>query len=318
MKVTIHNVEHGLCVSLIKEARTHYHSDGSILLWDCGHTEHNRPSDFLCRYGKIIDHLFVTNYDEDHISDLPNIVGNFHVGCLHRNESISADQLRKLKYESGVISPAMESMLDMIEPSLLDSKSSRYLGSRVARGLDSEKNRWLSIGIKRGSDSKESQWLGMGLNRVSNSETILYLKAKNNSYPNIRWNLYRNEYGFLFTDTNNISLVTFLHFNGICLLIPGDLETAGWRDLLKQNKFKEDLRRVDFFVASHHGRENGYCREVFDYCRPYAFIFSDSQIKYTTQEMAAKYKQHASGYPLNGDTRYVFSTRKDGDIILHA
>jgi len=108
LRVTIHNVGHGLCVSLI-------HDNGNIMLWDCGHVDSNRPSQFLTARGIFrIDRFFVTNYDEDHISDLPNLRANLNIPLLLRNKSISADQLRQLKLRSGPISPAMESMLDMI------------------------------------------------------------------------------------------------------------------------------------------------------------------------------------------------------------
>ena len=71
MQVTIHNVGHGLCVSLI-------HDNGNVMLWDCGHNGLLRPSVFLPILGvDKISRFFVTNYDEDHISDLPNIRGKF-------------------------------------------------------------------------------------------------------------------------------------------------------------------------------------------------------------------------------------------------
>ncbi len=86
------------------------------MLWDCGHKEDYRPSDFLLASGiSRIDYLFVTNYDEDHISDLPSLRANVKVCSLFRNKSISSAQLRALKRQGGPISPAMESMLSMID-----------------------------------------------------------------------------------------------------------------------------------------------------------------------------------------------------------
>ena len=67
MRLTIHNVGHGLCISLV-------HENGNVMLWDCGHAGNSRPSDFLPALGiHTINRFFVTNYDEDHISDLPNL-----------------------------------------------------------------------------------------------------------------------------------------------------------------------------------------------------------------------------------------------------
>ena len=71
---------------------------------------------------------------------------------------------------------------------------------------------------------------------------------------------------------------------------------------------------MNYFVASHHGRESGYCKEVFDYCNPNAVIFSDGPIVHDTQKMADTYGQHAKGIQFNGHCRRVLSTRKDGTL----
>lgn len=118
-----------------------------------------------------------------------------------------------------------------------------------------------------------------------------------------------------FTDTNNLSLVVFLHCGGIHIVFPGDLEKAGWEDLLQNPVFQSHLSRVNIFIAPHHGRQSGYCTEVFDYCDPDIIVVSDESIKYGTQII--DYRKHAKGIPWNGgDTRYVLTTRKDGMITI--
>ena len=85
------------------------------MLWDCGHEDDTRPSKFLpASEIDRIDRFFVTNYDEDHISDLPNLRNKLDISTLYRNKSISQEQLHALKRESGPISLAMQSMLEMI------------------------------------------------------------------------------------------------------------------------------------------------------------------------------------------------------------
>lgn len=126
---------------------------------------------------------------------------------------------------------------------------------------------------------------------------------------------YWNEYP-PFDDTNNLSLVTFVHGPEYSVIFPGDLERAGWRTLLTNADFRRELSRVGVFIASHHGRENGYCEAVFDYCRPQIVIISDEPMAYDTQEDC--YAQHASGISWNGgrETRRVLTTRCDGDIRI--
>lgn len=254
MRLTVHDVGHGSCISLI-------HDNGNVMLWDCGHSDNNRPSIFLPALGiRTVHKLFITNYDEDHISDLPNLRGSLNIPELTRNRSITSEQLRALKLQSGPISAAMQSMLDM------------------------------------------------------HSNYIHPVPAPPPDFPRVTISHYYNSYGTAYPDTNNISLVTFVTCGGTKFIIPGDVENKGWQGLLGQPGFITDLSDVSVFIASHHGRESGYCREVFDYCSPDVIVFSDSNIQHATQEMSSTYANHASGMRFDGTTRYVVSTRNDGSL----
>ena len=131
--------------------------------------------------------------------------------------------------------------------------------------------------------------------------------------PGIQVHVFKNKYP-LFEDTNNLSLLTFLNIAGDTFVLPGDLERQGWLELLKNPDVCKLLGCASIFIASHHGRESGYCKEVFDYCHPQFVIMSDSPVQYESQEMANVYGKHASGGSLNGQTRKVLTTRKDGNI----
>lgn len=254
MRFKIHNVGHGSCVSLV-------HNNGNVMLWDCGHSDDTKPSEFLAAAGiNRIHRFFVTNYDEDHISDLPNLRENLSIPTLHRNKTISREELRSLKLKGGPISNAMESMLNMID------------------------------NYTAGSPNPPPD------------------------FPGVTFKSFWNRYGDDFDDTNNISLVTFLDCNGLKFIFPGDIEVPGWGKLLEDVSFQNELSNVNIFLASHHGRENGYCPEVFDYCKPSVVVFSDSPIKHATQEMASLYQKHAEGISFDGETRYVLSTRNDGSL----
>lgn len=126
------------------------------------------------------------------------------------------------------------------------------------------------------------------------------------------WNLFP-----VFSDLNNLSLVGFLHYGGIHVIFPGDLEQAGWRALLQIPAFRAELRRVNVFVASHHGRENGFCEEVFRYCRPEIVIISDGPIVHASQKMTARYANQASGVAFGSRVRRVLTTRNDGHVCLY-
>lgn len=254
MKLTIHDVGHGGCITLL-------HENGNVMMWDCGHSDSARPSNFLPLIGvQTIDYFFVTNYDEDHISDLPELRNSLSIRSVYRNKSIDAGQLRSLKEETGPISDVMQSLLNMIE---------EYTGGPLEPAPE---------------------------------------------FPNVTKLIFYHEYSEKFNDTNNLSLVTFLQCYMTKFIFPGDLELKGWEAMLAKSSFVSELSSVDVFIASHHGRENGYCEAVFDHCNPAVIIMSDGPKKYATQEMVNTYAQHASGIQFNNETRYVLTTRNDGPL----
>ena len=69
-------------------------------------------------------------------------------------------------------------------------------------------------------------------------------------------------------------------------------------------------------MASHHGRENGICEEVFDYCSPALVLISDAGIRHDTQYTASWYGNQASGIMINDQLRKVLTTRNDGKISI--
>ena len=120
-----------------------------------------------------------------------------------------------------------------------------------------------------------------------------------------------------FTDTNNLSVVSFLQYGGSSICVTGDLEREGWESLLLRSDFREHLHSVNIFIASHHGRISGYCEKVFDYCNPAIILISDKEMVYESQ--TCDYAKHASGITWNGSTtekRYVLTTRCDGHMLI--
>jgi beta-lactamase superfamily II metal-dependent hydrolase len=119
---------------------------------------------------------------------------------------------------------------------------------------------------------------------------------------------------------NDLSVVTFAHYMGWTIIFPGDLEVPGWKKLLENPEFIEWLKRVDIFIASHHGRESGFCEEVFKYCKPRLVIMSDKSLSETS--CPDKYFPYVRGLSVvnpTGDAnmRYVLTTRSDGAIAIY-
>jgi len=257
MKIDIFNVSHGFCALVTCD-------NNNRLMIDCGHDgDRFCPSRHLTGIGcASLEGLIISNFDEDHISDLTNVALSKGISVLYRNDSISAAQLESIKRQTGPISGPMRTMLSM-------------LGSH-------------------------------------NQPLIIPP-----NYAGVELSFFRNAYPS-FPDTNNLSLVTFLEYNGMCVLFPGDIEVAGWNALLLDPVFRSKLATVDVFVASHHGRSNGYNSTVFNYCSPQIIIISDKEIVHETQKQT--YASHARGIPFSSSsgttTRKVLTTRSDGDILI--
>ena len=109
MIIKIFYVSHGSCAYLVAD-------NGNVMLFDCGHNERTgfRPSLYLQRAGcTAIERFFVTNYDQDHISDLPNLIDSIPIKILHRNESLSTETLRNIKEQDGPLSTEMKALLSL-------------------------------------------------------------------------------------------------------------------------------------------------------------------------------------------------------------
>lgn len=117
-------------------------------------------------------------------------------------------------------------------------------------------------------------------------------------------------------DPRDLSLVTFLSYEDINIILPSDLKTEGWRTLLKCDEFRDRLRRVNIFVASNHGREDGYCPEAFDFCRPDIVLVSNEANQRLSAAMLNQYQIHAKGAPDGVCDRKILTTYDNGTITV--
>ena len=127
MTFEILNVEHGFCAYAVG-------SDGGVLLFDCGHSDMNRPSAYLPARGiTSIRRFFVTNYDEDHIGDLIALRQKLYIEVLSRNPSLNSVQIRSLK--APPVSQAMNELLNMVD-SFTGGVNPGAIGTHRPAGVD--------------------------------------------------------------------------------------------------------------------------------------------------------------------------------------
>lgn len=122
------------------------------------------------------------------------------------------------------------------------------------------------------------------------------------------------------SNINNHSIVTIIEYLGLKVLIPGDNQTESWKELLERTDFVAAIKGTDIFIASHHGRDNGYCKELFEHFTPKLVIISDGPE--TTTNASSKYSDLATGWLVHkrsgakSEDRYCLTTRKDGCVEI--
>jgi len=117
-------------------------------------------------------------------------------------------------------------------------------------------------------------------------------------------------------NVHNLSLVTFLSYRDLHVIFPSDLEVEGWQALLQCNDFRARLKKVNTFVAADHGREEGYCPEVFNYCIPEVVIISDRAEQPISPQMIRRYESHIKESRFGISEKPLLTTREDGTISI--
>ena len=120
---------------------------------------------------------------------------------------------------------------------------------------------------------------------------------------------------------NNHSLVMVIEYLGYKVLLPGDIEPAAWRSLLKDQSFISAISGVDILIASHHGRESGFCSDIFQYFTPKLNVISDG--RFVDASATSRYSEKASGWTIHhrdnskqSEKRKCITTRNDGHIDI--
>jgi len=249
MEVYVFDVEHGFCAAVVSPTR-------KLLMVDCGHNAATRwrPSGWISYHGLTVDHLTISNIDEDHVSDLAAL--REHVLSFTTNWHISGQWIRRAKSTFGM-GPGVAALVEMMDAS-----------PGPAASID---------------------W-GMDVEHFCHPPS-------------------------LFDDENSLSVVTFVRYAGVRIVFPGDLTRKAWLAFLDDASFVWSLSQTNIFIASHHGRDSGYCPEVFRHCTPDVIVVSDKPICYETQNV--DYGRHATGIVWNTtERRRVLTTRQDGSLTV--
>jgi beta-lactamase superfamily II metal-dependent hydrolase len=165
----------------------------------------------------------------------------------------------------------------------------------------------------------KDQDAGLGIQALcSMLDTYNHPLTANTAIDDIVYRNYYNRYPVGFEDENNLSMVTFFDFGRNKVCYTGDMTRKGWLKLMENPAFLAELPSTSIFFASHHGRQDGCCDELYSIgqLKPTITIISDSGIQHATQETVQWYRARSIGFELNGSVRRVLTTRRDGNISM--
>jgi competence protein ComEC len=119
------------------------------------------------------------------------------------------------------------------------------------------------------------------------------------------------------SNLNNHSMVTVASYAGSTIVLPGDNESPSWNELLDKRGFRKAIRDADILLAPHHGREDGFHSDLFDYFTPKLTIVSDGRFGDTSA--TDRYSDVSSGWTVHKrsggeEERKCVTTRQDGVI----
>lgn len=150
--------------------------------------------------------------------------------------------------------------------------------------------------------------------------TLTSVQSNNLTWPGVGLEWFWNPYPH-FDDENNLSLVLLVKYKGVWFLFPGDMEQAGFKNMLETNaRFRTVVPMVDVLIASHHGRDSGLFKPMFEQygCSPKLTVISDDVKQHQTQETTTYYGTRTLGMWFSGvfgtKLRKVLTTRSDGEI----
>jgi competence protein ComEC len=116
------------------------------------------------------------------------------------------------------------------------------------------------------------------------------------------------------TYINNSSLFLVYTWQSFKIAIPGDLHSNAMDDFISHSEFSEEAKSTDLLIAPHHGHKEGYTslwpKRIG---KPYLTLIS---VQESDPHIAQGYSSpdFAQGVPINGQRRYMLTTRQDGHI----
>ena len=117
-------------------------------------------------------------------------------------------------------------------------------------------------------------------------------------------------------DLNSFSPIIVLSYAGRKVILTGDNNKEILKTWVAEGPTMcTSVKDCDVLLAPHHGRDSDFCPEFFHVANPRLTVVSDKAKEHDTQlNTTTNYK--GRGLFINGEERYVVTTRKDGNILV--
>lgn len=122
------------------------------------------------------------------------------------------------------------------------------------------------------------------------------------------------------SNINNHSTVTVFSYADSKVILSGDNEPPSWKELLGIEEFKKAIKDADIFLAPHHGRDSGFCSDLFEHLNPRLTIISDG--RFCDTSATDRYSKITRGWTVHhrsgkeSEKRFCVTTRNDGVIFV--
>ena len=118
-------------------------------------------------------------------------------------------------------------------------------------------------------------------------------------------------------DLNTFSSIIVLKYSGYKFVLTGDNPSGIVQKMLDENyrQINQHIADATVLLAPHHGRAKEFCSDFFKCVNPLLTVVSDKNIVHETQ-METSHIYRGRGCKINGQNRYVLTTRCDGTITF--
>ena len=117
-------------------------------------------------------------------------------------------------------------------------------------------------------------------------------------------------------DLNSYSPIIIINYVNKKIILTGDNNKEILKQWIEEGlTLRTAIKDCDILLAPHHGRDTDFCMDFFQLANPRLTIVSDKPKEHESQEKTTEHYR-GRGLWVDGEERYVLTTRTDGNILL--